>query len=387
MILHDLISLDILRVIWWVLLGVLLIGFALTDGFDMGVGALLPFVGKTDVERRVSINTIGPVWEGNQVWFILGGGAIFAAWPPLYAVSFSGFYLAMFAVLAALILRPVAFKYRSKRDDARWRNRWDWALFVGGAVPALIFGVAVGNVLQGVPFEFNNDLMALYPGNVFSKFIGLLNPFALLAGVVSLSMLLMHGAAWLTLKTEGPVQMRARAIGSVAGTVAFATYILAGIWLAFGIAGYHLATAVPANGPSNPLFSQVVHGGSWFAAYAARPWIAIAPILGLVGIALATLGLRSGREISTLLFSKLGIFGVISSVGLTMFPFILPSSLQPDASLTVWDSSSSQQTLFVMLVAALIFMPIILAYTAWVYKVLWGKVTVEDIERDNQTVY
>ncbi|MBN2739843.1 MAG: cytochrome d ubiquinol oxidase subunit II [Rhodobacteraceae bacterium] len=385
MILSELISLDVLRVIWWLLLGVLLIGFALTDGFDLGVGALLPFVGKTDTERRVAINTVGPVWEGNQVWFILGGGAIFAAWPPLYAVSFSGFYLAMFTVLAALILRPVAFKYRSKRDGHAWRNGWDWALFVGGAVPALIFGVAVGNVLQGVPFQLNDMLMPLYPGNFFIKFISLLNPFALLAGVVSISMLLMHGAAWLTLKTEGPVQLRARAIGSVAGMVAFVTYILAGVWLAFGIKGYTITSVVPDNGPSNPLFSTVEHGGSWLSAYSDRPWIAIAPILGLLGIALATLGLRAGREGSTLLLSKLGIFGVISSVGLTMFPFILPSSIQPDASLTVWDASSSQQTLFVMLVVTVIFMPLILAYTAWVYKVLWGKVTVEEIESDSHS--
>ena len=217
MILSELISLDVLRVIWWLLLGVLLIGFALTDGFDLGVGALVPFVGKTDAERRVAINTVGPVWEGNQVWFILGGGAIFAAWPPLYAVSFSGFYLAMFLILAALILRPVGFKYRSKRDSHAWRNGWDWALFVGGAVPALVFGVAVGNVLQGVPFELTPDLMPLYPGNFIMKLLGLLNPYALLAGVVSLSMLLMHGAAWLSVKTEGTVKMRATAIGSVAG--------------------------------------------------------------------------------------------------------------------------------------------------------------------------
>ncbi|OOY32030.1 cytochrome d ubiquinol oxidase subunit II [Thioclava sp. F36-6] len=387
MILYELIPLDVLRVIWWLLLGVLLIGFALTDGFDMGVGALLPFVGKTDSERRVAINTVGPVWEGNQVWFILGGGAIFAAWPPLYAVSFSGFYLAMFLVLAALILRPVGFKYRSKRDSAAWRNGWDWALFVGGAVPALIFGVAVGNVLQGVPFELNDMLMPLYPGNFIMKLLGLLNPYALLAGVVSLSMLMTHGAAWLSVKTEGAVKVRATEIGSVAGMVAFVAYILAGIWLAFGITGYHITSVVPDNGPSNPLFSTVEHSGSWMQAYADRPWIAIAPILGLAGIAMAVRGLRAGREVSTLLWSKLGIFGVISSVGLTMFPFILPSSKMPDASLTVWDASSSHQTLFIMLVCALIFMPLILAYTAWVYKVLWGKVTVEDVERDSHTVY
>ncbi|MEM7191607.1 MAG: cytochrome d ubiquinol oxidase subunit II [Pseudomonadota bacterium] len=219
MVLYELIAYDVLRVIWWGLLGILLIGFAMTDGFDMGVGALLPFAAKTDVERRVAINTVGPVWEGNQVWFILGGGAIFAAWPLVYAVSFSGFYLAMFAILAALIVRPVAFKYRSKRESETWRESWDWALFAGGAVPALIFGVAVGNVLQGVPFRLSPELVSYYGegGSFLWKFIALLNPFALLTGFVSLAMLITHGAAWLSLKAEGPVAIRARAIGQISG--------------------------------------------------------------------------------------------------------------------------------------------------------------------------
>jgi len=387
MILHDLISFELLRVIWWLLLGVLLIGFALTDGFDMGVGALLPFVAKTDNERRVVINTVGPVWEGNQVWFILGGGAIFAAWPPLYAVSFSGFYLAMFAILAALILRPVGFKYRSKRESAAWRSGWDWALFVGGAVPALIFGVAVGNVLQGVPFHLTEDLMPMYDGSFYVKFLGLLNPFAILAGVVSFGMLLMHGAAWLTVKTEGVIADRARSIGTIMGLIAMAGFALAGIWLAFGINGYAIVGAVVADGPSNPLHSEVSRGSSWLAAYGARPWIAIAPALGFLGMAMAIRGLRGGGEVSTLLWSKLGIFGVISTVGLTMFPFILPSSVDPKSSLTVWDASSSHLTLFVMLVVTVIFMPIILLYTAWVYKVLWGKVTEDDVTSNSDSVY
>ncbi|ATG49444.1 cytochrome d ubiquinol oxidase subunit II [Celeribacter ethanolicus] len=386
MILHEFMTFEVLRVIWWLLLGVLLIGFALTDGFDMGVGALLPFVGKTDTERRIVINTIGPVWEGNQVWFILGGGAIFAAWPPLYAVSFSGFYLAMFLVLAALILRPVGFKYRSKREGAAWRRNWDWALFVGGAVPALIFGVAVGNVLQGVPFHITPDLlMPRYDGNAIMKLLLLLNPFALLAGVVSLSMLLMHGAAWLGLKTEGAVQQRAQKIGTVAGIVAAVAYALAGVWLAFGIKGYQIVGEVVKDGPSNPLLSEVTHGGSWMQAYSDRPWIVIAPVLAFFGIGMAVLGLRKGKEVSTLLWSKLGITGIISSVGLTMFPFILPSTVDPNSSLTVWDSSSSHLTLFVMLICAIIFVPIILAYTAWVYKVLWGKVTEEELETNAQS--
>ncbi|WFE75893.1 cytochrome d ubiquinol oxidase subunit II [Roseinatronobacter sp. S2] len=383
MILHQLIDYEILRLIWWGLLGVLLIGFALTDGFDMGVGALLPFVAKTDTERRLVINTVGPVWEGNQVWFILGGGAIFAAWPPLYAVSFSGFYLAMFLVLAALILRPVGFKYRSKRESARWRGGWDWALFVGGAVPALLFGVAVGNVLLGAPFRLTDNLFSLYEGSFFQ----LLHPFALLAGVVSLAMLVAHGATWLAVKAESPaILVRARRIGFWSGVVAIAGYALAGLWLAFGISGFVMVGEVVTNGPSNPLMSEVLREGSWLAAYTVRPWAIIAPVMGFAGMALAVRGLARGGEVSALLWSKLGITGVISSVGLTMFPFIMPSSIDPKSSLTVWDASSSHLTLFIMLVCTVIFMPIILIYTAWVYKVLWGKVDENELT-SNKNAY
>jgi cytochrome d ubiquinol oxidase subunit II len=387
MILHELLSYELLRVLWWGLLGVLLIGFAVTDGFDMGTGALLPFVARTDLERRVVINTVGPVWEGNQVWFILGGGAIFAAWPPLYAVSFSGFYLAMFVVLSAFIVRPVAFKYRSKREDRGWRRRWDFALFVSGAVPALLFGVAVGNVIQGVPFHFTDDLHTVYAGAWYTKFIGLLDPFSLLAGVVSLAMLVMHGGAWLTLKTEGLVQQRARAFGSLAALVAVLAYLLAGVWMAYGIEGYRIVGEYVTGGPSNPLHFEVAKTPSWFSAYADRPWIAIAPALGIIGALLTFLGLRAGREASTLLFSKLSIVGVIASVGLTMFPFIMPSSSHPRSSLLVWNASSSHLTLFIMLVCAVIFMPIILSYTAWVYRVMWGKVTEEEVSRKSHSVY
>src|SRR6516165_921644 len=184
---------ETLKVIWWLFIGVLLIGFAVTDGFDLGIGTLLPFLGRNDEERRVMLNSVGPTWEGNQVWFITAGGAIFAAWPVVYATAFSGFYVALILTLFALFFRPVGFEYRSKLADPRWRNAWDWALFVGGAVPALIFGVAFGNLLQGVPFHFDADQRVFYTGS----FWGLLNPFALLAGVVSLAMLAMHGAIFL----------------------------------------------------------------------------------------------------------------------------------------------------------------------------------------------
>ncbi|MFO1105723.1 MAG: cytochrome d ubiquinol oxidase subunit II [Amaricoccus sp.] len=382
MILHTLIDYDILRVIWWVLLGVLLIGFAVMDGFDLGTQMLLPFVAKTDLERRVVINAVGPVWEGNQVWLILGGGAIFAAWPPLYAVSFSGFYLAMFLILFALMLRPVGFKYRSKRNDDRWRTAWDWALFVGGFVPALVLGVAVGNVLQGVPFHFDGALRVTYDGTTL---IELLNPFALLAGLLSVAMLAAHGAAWLQLKTDGAVADRARVVGIGAALATLALFALGGLWLHWGIDGYVITSAIPVDGPSNPLAkTAAVAADAWFANYSAHPWTLIAPALGLGGAVVAA-GLFGARAGGTTLFATAAaIVGIISTVGLAMFPFILPSNVDPRSSLTVWDASSSQMTLFVMLVAALIFVPIIIAYTAWVYHVLWGKVDAKAI-RDGDT--
>lgn len=377
MILHELFNYDTLRIIWWVLLGVLLIGFAVMDGFDLGTGALLPFVAKTDLERRVVINSVGPVWEGNQVWLILGGGAIFAAWPQLYAVSFSGFYLAMFVILVALILRPVAFKYRSKRESKRWRATWDWALFVGGFVPALLFGVAVGNVLLGVPFRLTPDMQIFYDGSFF----GLLNPFALLCGLVSLSMMLTHGAAWLCIKTEGAVAERARAVGSVTALLTALLFALAGVMLWKWVDGFAITSTIPANGLSNPLFkTAVVAPGAWLNNYAQYPWTIAAPLAGFIGTLLAFFLLRARREHSAILASGLGITGIILTVGASMFPFILPSSVDPRFSLTVWDSSSSHLTLFVMLVSTAIFLPLILLYTAWVYKVLWGKVDAESIE-------
>lgn len=385
MILNTLIDYDTLRVIWWLLLGVLLIGFAVMDGFDLGSGILLPFVAKTDLERRVVINAVGPVWEGNQVWLILGGGAIFAAWPPLYAVSFSGFYLAMFAILFALILRPVGFKYRSKRDSAAWRSAWDWALFVGGLVPALVMGVAVGNVLQGVAFHLNDDLRIFYDGTTLFE---LLNPFGLLCGLLSVAMLTMHGAGWLLLKTEGAVAARARTIGSVAALVTLALFVLGGVWLFLGVNGYRIVGTIATDGPSNPLAKAVeIAPRAWFTNYAAHPWMLAGPALGLVG-ALASLAfLRARVEIGALLSSALAIFGIISTVGLSMFPFILPSSIDPRSSLTVWDASSSHLTLFVMLVATVIFVPIIIAYTTWVYHVLWGKVDARSIADGNGHAY
>ncbi|MHA6769535.1 cytochrome d ubiquinol oxidase subunit II [Sphingobium ummariense] len=368
---------DMLRLIWWALMGVLLIGFALTDGFDLGVASLLPFVAKDDAERRMVINSIGATWEGNQVWFILGGGAIFAAWPFVYAVSFSGFYLAMFLVLAALILRPVGFKYRSKRPDPAWRARWDWALFIGGFVPALVFGVAVGNVLTGIPFRLDSDLRSFYEGTL----LGLFHPFSLVAGLLSVAMLVLHGASWLAIKIErGAVHDRAKVFGQVAAVAAILLFALGGVMVATTGMGFRLDHGVDPAGPSNPLMSgTVAAAGAWLDNYGRYPWMLIAPLLGFAGPALALLGIRSGREALAFGGSAIGTLGIISTVGLSMFPFILPSSIDPASSLTVWNASSSHVTLFIMLLVTLVFLPIVLLYTAWVYKVLFGRITMKDV--------
>jgi cytochrome bd ubiquinol oxidase subunit II len=377
-------SYEVLRLIWWALLGVLLIGLAVMDGFDLGTAILLPFVGETDAERRIVINTVGPVWEGNQVWLILGGGAIFAAWPPLYAVAFSGFYLAMFLVLCALILRPAGFKYRSKLTNPIWRNVWDWILFVGGLVPALIFGVAFGNVLEGVPFRFDDALRMTYEGTLF----GLLNPFALLGGLVSIAMLTMHGGAYLALKAEEPVAGRAARFGARAGGILIALFAIGGLWVGF-LYGYSVSGVVPHDGPSNPLLKHVeTSAGAWLANYGREPLTLAAPFLGFGGAAVTILLLQSPRRYAfAIVSSALSVAGVIATAGLSVFPFLLPSSLSPDASLIIWDASSSQLTLFIMLIATMVFLPIVLAYTAWVYHVLRGRVTAAYVAANSTGAY
>ena len=369
---------EVLRLIWWALLGVLLVAFAITDGFDMGVAAMLPAVARTDGQRRQVINTVGPVWEGNQVWFVLGGGAIFAAWPALYAVSFSGFYLAMFLILSALIIRPVAFKFRSKRDDASWRARWDGALCFSGVVPPLIFGVAVGNVLQGVPFHFDSDLRPFYTGSFFA----LLNPFALLCGLVSLSMLVLHGATWLQIKADGEPAARARGFGMVAAVVVLGLFAVGGLWVS-QIDGYRVVSDLDPLGPSNPLRKEVVtEAGFWLHNYGRYPLLLLVPALGFLGAAMALAGLAWRRGALSFIGSKLSVAAIITTVGASMFPMILPSSSQPGHSLTVWDGSSSEYTLAVMLFATAVLLPLVLLYTAWVYKVLWGRVTEDDVNED-----
>ena len=374
-----------LKIIWWLLVGVLLIGFAIMDGHDMGVGTLLPFVGKTDDERRVVINSVGMHWEGNQVWFITGGGAIFAAWPLIYATAFSGFYWAMMAALWALFFRPVGFKYRSLLKDAQWRRSWDWGLFVGGFVPPVIFGVAFGNLLQGVPFHFNELLMVSYTGSFWE----LLNPFALLAGLVSSAMITLQGAVYLAHRTEGAIQRRAGTAALWSAVVMVLGFVGAGLWLRYGnILGYAITSVVDPAALPNPLGKTVERNADgWWINYAKQPLLWLLPLLGIAGALLAAVLTRAGRTLTAFVLSSLAIVGVIGTAGAAMFPFLMPSSSHPDASLTVWDSVSSHLTLGVMFWATLIFMPLIIFYTGWAYRVMRGKITVEQIRANDHSAY
>ncbi|MBY5992902.1 cytochrome d ubiquinol oxidase subunit II [Ferrimonas balearica] len=375
---------ETLRLIWWGLVVVLLIGFAVTDGFDMGVGALLPFLGKTDNERRVMINSIAPHWDGNQVWLLTAGGALFAAWPMVYAASFSGFYIAMVLTLFALFFRPIGFDYRSKIEDPRWRNSWDWGLFIGGFVPPVIFGVAFGNLFLGVPFYYDEWMRNYYDGGFF----GLLNPFGLLAGLLSAAMLILHGATWLQMKTEGVLLERARKATMVLATASVLLFVIAGVWQNSFIDGYVITSAIDPNAASNPLTKTVeLQAGAWWNNFYSYPVLWLFPLLAVAMPLLVMVATKAHKHGLAFFFSSLNIVGVIVTAVSALFPFVMPSSKNPNHSLTMWDATSSELTLKVMLVAAVIFVPLILAYTTWCYIKMFGRLNNEHIEKNSASLY
>jgi len=334
-----------LQTIWFVLVAVLISGYAVLDGFDLGVGILHLFVAKDDRERRTSLNSIGPVWDGNEVWLLTGGGALFAAFPPVYATVFSGFYLALILVLVALILRAVSLEFRSKGESPAWRLLWDRLFSIGSALAALLFGVAVGNLMRGIPVDAQ--------GNFTGSFFSLLNPFSLVVGLLGFVMFTMQGAVWLTVKTEGEMQKRAeewawRAYGAF-------------VVLYFVTAGWGSVAARPV-------------AGRYFAAPAA--WLAMLPLV--LGAVLVPLMLKRGKHLGAFYGSSLCVAGLTLILAVGAFPLLVPSTTDPAFSLTAYNASSTPLTLKVMFIIALVGMPLVIGYTAWIYKQFRGKVKLEE---------
>lgn len=375
---------ETLRLIWWLLIGIVGIAFTLTEGFDFGVSSLLPFIGKTDIERRVIINTVGATWEGNQVWLVLLGGAIFAIWPSVYATLFSGLYVAMLLVLFALFFRPAGFDYRSKIDDPRWRNAWDWCLFLGGTLPPVLLGVLVGNLILGLPFHFDQDLRPFYDGS----FWALLSPFALLCGVIGWVLTTFHGALFLKWRSEGLIHRRAVFAVRVLGPLLLVLLALAMLWVFAGVDRPDILQMAATDAPSNPLNKTVTAvGAGWFSHFMVHAWMWLAPIAGFLGFGLAWWIGRGKSRMGAFWFSGLGIVGTAFTVGFGLFPFLLISSTDPRSSLTLWDASSSHTTLLLAFWITVVFLPIVLLYTRFVYRVIWGSVTEDAVLKDSHTLY
>ncbi len=365
-----------LKVLWWVLLGVLLAGLAIMVGMDMGVGTLLRFVGRSDVERRACLNAVGPHWDGNQVWFILGGGAIFAAFPLLYATAFSGLYIVMLLLLWTMIVRPLGFEYRSKLPSPRWRNAWDWALLVSGAVPMIVYGAGVGNMFLGVPFHFEWDMRSYYTGS----FITLLNPFAVLCGLLSLALSIYMGGVMLMGRAGGEVAVRARRAASWAALAAVVLFSAGGVWVSM-LHGYVLEHSPAPAVAQNPLQQSVsLQAGHWLANFRSVPLLWLVPALGYLGMLLGWLLVRGGRHTLAWWSGALAWIGVLGTAGVALFPFMMPSSSNPAQSLTIWNSVSSQTDLLWSTGFAAVFVPLILWYTSWAFWVMRGTVDRKEIE-------
>ncbi len=375
---------ETLRIIWWAILVFLICGFAVLDGFDLGIGLLLPFLGKTDDERRVMLNTVGPTWEGSQTWLVTLGGISFGAWSLVYATLFSGLYTGMLVLLFGLFLRPVGFDYRSKLADPRWRSAWDWALFAGGAVPAIVLSLAAGNLILGLPFQLDNDLRSIYSGGFWDLF----QPFALLCVAVGVALLCLHGAVFLNWRTEAALAQRARCVILWSSLIFTVSFIAAGLWIAFGVDGYRITSLIDTTHIVNPLAKTVEKtAGLWLDNYSKYPWLLLSPVLAIVGAGLVVLLSAKRYAGWAFVLSSLVVISVIVTAGGSLFPFIIPSSIAPASSLTVWDASASRYTLQLLFVATVLLMPIVLAYTVWVYRVMRGKITVEDIQKNQHVLY
>ncbi|KFA98674.1 cytochrome d ubiquinol oxidase subunit II [Vibrio sp. ER1A] len=374
---------ETLRLFTWAIVGILIIGFAIADGFDMGVAALLPIAGRSNVERRIMINSIAPHWDGNQVWLITAGGAIFAIWPAVYATAFSGFYLALVLVLAALWLRPIGMDYRNKIDDPRWRRACDIALTVSGLVPPLVFGIGFGNLFVGLPFELNELLMISYKGGFWSLF----TPLPIVCGVVAMAMTLLQGATFLQLKTVGELNERARSIAVWTACTALIMFVVGGV-IANGQDGYIIQSLIDTNGVSNPVGKEVsVVARSMLHNFVHYPALFIVPLTACAMLLCSALLSMAKHAGWAFLCSSLAILTIILTAGIALFPMIIPSSLVPSHSLTLWDATSSYKTLSIISVVAVVVVPVILGYTTWCYYKMFGRIDKQFIESNSTSLY
>jgi cytochrome bd ubiquinol oxidase subunit II len=370
-----------LKIIWWLFIAALFVLFFIFGGRDFGACILLPWAGKDDIKRRLIINSVGTTWEGNQVWFITAGGATFAAWPLVYATAFSGLYYALLLVLLALIIRPVGFDYRSKSESKTWRNTWDLALFISGLVPSLIFGVALGNLFLGFPFHFDEGMRSHYEGSFWQ----LLTPMTVLFGVACIAMMAFHGGLFLQAKIGESVLSNIKRINFLMGSLFVLLFIVLGYWVT-QISGFHITSMLDINASVLPASKSVeILPKAWLANYSHTPQLWALPIVTLGAVILALICSMANFPKVALTLSSLGITGALGTAGVALFPFIFPSSTTPSHSLTIWDSVSSHRTLFYMFIVAVVFLPIVLSYTFWVFRVLRGKLTANDILSKNES--
>lgn len=334
-----------LNIVWFILVGVLLAGYAILDGFDLGIGILHPFV-KGDMNRRIMINSIGPVWDGNEVWLVTGGGALFAAFPDVYATVFSGFYIAIMLIIVVIIFRAVAIEFRSKNPSPVWRNTWDWAFSISSLLIALLFGVALGNIILGIPIGPDKEPQL--------QFLSILNPYSLLVGITTVALFMMHGAIYGVLKTEGELQQLIK--GWVNNTIIFfvITYV-------------------------TTTMATLIYVPHMIDSFKEQPLFFVVALLNMLAIANIPREIFKGREFMAFLSSSASIAALLALFAIGIFPNIVASTINPEYSLTVFNAASSQKTLEIMFIMALIGIPFVLAYTISIYWIFRGKVKIDNM--------
>lgn len=377
---------EFLKIAWWLIIGGVLMVYVATAGFDAGVTMYMPFL-RSETDRRIVLNTSAPTWDGNLTWIVFAGGGLFVVWPVVYSTAFSGMYAALLLILFSLFLRPPGYEYRNKIDSVMWRKTWDWALLISGVVPVFVFGVAFGNCFLGYPFYFDpHTFRQFWTGD----FWDLLNPYALLSGVVSVLMVLMHGSTYLQRRTEGHLRKLAFKVHVITAILLLIGFTASGLLLMYKMIGYKLVStaAVPTLDPLNNVVKSGI--GYWIQTYDQYPWKYLAPFVAYAGIIESLWAAAFDWNTTAFWASCFAVGGIVGTAGATLFPFLMPSSTHPNQSLMIWNASSSQYALNVMLYIAVVLLIIILGYKIFAYSTIWSKkhtLTADDIKKNEHTFY